>query len=992
MTEEIRDTFDYADSIVEEQFGKTISIPPNGAASLRDVYQRMRNTFAQKGKISKFALLVHKDYEPALAQASINGHPAQSAEECDIILHCIELSELRNQCARYWDELLASHGIPPFFALDADRPEAAAKNWISRIEQTLDWYQTDYRHLAELLNSAGLPADVLLSTDELASDLVSIERTTDAINGVLPALCDVCLSAQRMIELTEKVNGIRQTLSRGQRPNSKLCQAVAAAFGTGDSPSYADALSALEATYAKYDLLSKRGDLLRELKPYAPEWAEAIRSRTGIHGQAAVPATIEDAWKWKQLSGIVAEITEQDFETLQKESLRLSREYREVTARYAEKSGWYHLLRRTETDLDRKQALQGWKQTVKKIGKGTGKRAPALRAEARKLMAKCQSSVPCWIMPINRALHDFDPKVNRFDIVIIDEASQSDVSSLAILYLGQKLIIVGDDRQVSPMAVGVDVGEVQALQQMYLEGKIPNAQLYDAKTSIYDIAATTFQPLMLREHFRCVPEIIGFSNMLSYDGKIKPLRAANSSALLPAVVNYRVDRGHREGKANSNEARAIVALMQACMEQPEYAGKSMGVISLLGDDQVKVIQRLIEQDIQPKEINSRRILCGNSANFQGDERDVIFLSVVDSIDGSGPLSMQGFGADDAFRKRYNVAASRARDQLWVVDSLDPANDLKPGDIRKSLIDYSIDPQALEIQHAKIESRAESPFEAGVAKALSDRGYHLVQQWPVGAYRLDMVAVCGKKTVAIECDGERWHSGESKIREDMERQTILERLGWRFIRIRGSEYYRDAEKTMARVIRELKEYGIEPEESMGAPAEGRETELLRRVKMKAAQILEGNLRIAFDATVAAALDPMKMVRELPEESGELQRLTAIREKSAARSDAAGIKKKPSAKKETSISKEEREKERVQQPEQMVLPGMETQAPDAGDVIDLLKKHSIPFVDKRAKGGVLWVIGGQELQPIMSECKALGVRFTYRPKGGRATRNQPGWYGK
>lgn len=68
----------------------------------------------------------------------------------------------------------------------------------------------------------------------------------------------------------------------------------------------------------------------------------------------------------------------------------------------------------------------------------------------------------------------------------------------------------------------------------------------------------------------------------------------------------------------------------------------------------------------------------------------------------------------------------------------------------------------------------------------------------GAYRLDMVAVCGKKRVAIECDGERWHSGEAKIREDMERQTILERLGWRFIRIRGSEYYRDAEQTMQRV--------------------------------------------------------------------------------------------------------------------------------------------------------------------------------------------------
>lgn len=175
-------------------------------------------------------------------------------------------------------------------------------------------------------------------------------------------------------------------------------------------------------------------------------------------------------------------------------------------------------------------------------------------------------------MPINRALESLNPKKNRFDIIIIDEASQSDVSSLAILYMGRKLIIVGDDKQVSPMAVGVEIDKMNALEQMCIKGKIPNSHLYNAKTSIYDIAATTFQPLMLREHFRCVPEIIGFSNMLSYDYKIKPLREASSSQLFPAVISYRVANGQRDGrnKVNINEAKAVVALMQSCMEQPEY--------------------------------------------------------------------------------------------------------------------------------------------------------------------------------------------------------------------------------------------------------------------------------------------------------------------------------------------------------------------------------------------------------------------------------------
>ena len=500
-------------------------------------------------------------------------------------------------------------------------------------------------------------------------------------------------------------------------------------------------------------------------------------------------------------------------------------------------------------------ALQGWVIAVRKIGKGTGKNAPVYRARAREQMAKCQTAVPAWIMPINKALETLNPRKNQFDIVIIDEASQADISSLAILYMCKKLIIVGDDKQVSPMAVGVNVDQVKNLQQMYLDGKIPNSFVFDPKTSIYDVAKTVFQPLMLREHFRCVPEIIGFSNWLSYDFKIKPLRDDSNSVLLPAVVNYRVKNGHRTGKSNRNEAKAVVALMQACIEQPEYKGKAFGVISLLGDEQVKLLQAEIDRNIDAKICVERRILCGNSSNFQGDERDVIFLSVVDCANGEGPVSKQGSGIEDATKKRYNVAASRAKDQLWVVDSLDPDTDLKPGDIRKSLIQYSIDPSFVNSQMEQIEQLAESPFEESVAKDLVARGYHLVQQWKVGTYRLDLVAVCGKKTVAIECDGERWHSGEAKIREDMERQTILERLGWRFIRIRGSEFYRDPEQTMQRVVEELTAFEIKPEETQGVLPKTRNTELLQRVKTRAHAILEEQEKRDFVdiETICAALN-------------------------------------------------------------------------------------------------------------------------------------------
>lgn len=564
------------------------------------------------------------------------------------------------------------------------------------------------------------------------------------------------------------------------------------------------------------------------------------------------------------------------------------------------------------------------------------------------------------------------------------------------------------------MAVGTDTDKMSALEQMYLHDKIPNSHLYNAKTSIYDIAATTFQPLMLREHFRCVPEIIEFSNMLSYDYKIKPLRDASSSTLLPAVVNYRVADGQRMGrlKTNPKEAEAIVALMKACMEQDEYQGKTFGVISLLGDEQVKVIQREVEQEINAKEIVSRNILCGNSANFQGDERDVVFLSLVDSGDGPGPLSMMGFGVDDAMRKRYNVAASRAKDQLWVVHSLDAANDLKPGDMRKRLIDYAANPHALDVQHTEIEAHSESPFESAVATNLSDRGYHLVQQWKVGAYHLDMVALCGKKMVAIECDGERWHSGEEKVREDMERQTILERLGWRFIRIRGSEYYRAPEETMERVVSELTAFGIEPETAGGSnSSEQRTSELLSRVKLRAAQIVEskhsedGSVDLE---TVRIALDPKSI---MPSQKALSDCNNADSEKGTRTMDTSflTVPEKNSAEpphnlpkhsvnqepiKESLLKNKEKSSEKscdatFSEPVQQMMPGFET---PSDDIIDLLNKHHVRYIDKRYSGGSLWILGGHELDSLVAEARDMGFKFHYKPEGGRATKNKAGWWGK
>jgi ribosomal protein L15 len=104
----------------------------------------------------------------------------------------------------------------------------------------------------------------------------------------------------------------------------------------------------------------------------------------------------------------------------------------------------------------------------------------------------------------------------------------------------------------------------------------------------------------------------------------------------------------------------------------------------------------------------------------------------------------------------------------------------------------------------------------------------------------MVACYGNKKVAIECDGEKYHSGEDKIREDMERQNIIERITkFNFIRIRGSEYNLNKEKSIDRIIKELNEYGIYPETSQKVlnSVNSKYPNLIEEIKIRAQQIRE-----------------------------------------------------------------------------------------------------------------------------------------------------------
>ncbi|MGN0038687.1 MAG: AAA domain-containing protein, partial [Coriobacteriales bacterium] len=789
-----------------------------------------------------FSRLRQKE-EPDFLAVRVDGGLIKDEKALDAARARIIAQDERAKCGRLWNQLATSCGLPSFEELDPVEPERAASRRVPLIKNSLSWYREELPQLLMAADAAGLGASGLFAENPIHTDLEAVEHAFRFTGAFLPALLELALCAQRSLRAQRRLDALRAVLEEGPRLGSALCRELAGAVAGRDAAAYKRAYWSLQATFDKGSLLESRRALLERIAGVAPSWAGAVESRTGIHGLPTPPGNVREAWLWRQYDGILREICSTSVAELQNAATELAQRYREKTAELAEARAWGYLLAKTERDISLKQALVGWKETVKRIGRGTGKRAPKYRKQARTLMASCQEAVPAWIMPMSRALSTLDPRSNKFDIVIVDEASQSDVTALAVAYMAKKLVVVGDDKQVSPLAVGVEIAAEDALSEIHLKGIIPNAHLYGSKLSLYDVALQTFQPLMLKEHFRCVPDIIGYSNKLSYDYKIKPLRDASSSNLLPAVVPHRVDGASRDltRKVNYGEAEEIVRLIQACAAEPEYEGKTFGVISMLGNEQVKVLQQVALRELDPQLKEERKILIGDAANFQGDERDVIFLSMVDSARTPGaPMNLVGPGADDRTKKRYNVAASRAKDQLWVVYSMDPDSELKPGDIRKGLIDYARCPSAFQKLADEVEARAESPFEAAVGKALVARGYRVSQQWEVGAYRIDMVAHDDDGKVAIECDGERWHSGEDAICADMERQAILERLGWRFVRIRGSEYYRNPDKTIERVVEELSAFGLKPAEAVdAAEAAGKavSSDLLDRVRRRVWEMRE-----------------------------------------------------------------------------------------------------------------------------------------------------------
>jgi very-short-patch-repair endonuclease/DNA polymerase III delta prime subunit len=424
-----------------------------------------------------------------------------------------------------------------------------------------------------------------------------------------------------------------------------------------------------------------------------------------------------------------------------------------------------------------------------------------LLAEIRNLLFKIK---PCLFMSPLSVSQYLDPEAIQFDLVVFDEASQvRPHEGIAAIYRGKQLVVCGDTKQLPP----TPFFESELSEGYYdEENEDENPDEYE---SLLEVCATLgFKELYLRWHYRSLHEnLIAFSNSQFYENKLVTFPAPQLDANELGVEFVHVpegvyDRGGR--RDNQIEAEKVVDVYLSLLK--ENPDRSFGIVAFSRAQSEAIENRLehmvkIHPEVQPliKTDLLEGIFVKNLENVQGDERDVIILSVGYAKDREGRMSMN-FGPlnKPGGEKRLNVAITRARQKVVIVSSIE-SSDL---DLSKSradgvrqlyqYLDYAVrGPEALMSALPEHQGDYESDFEENVAAAIREMGYRVISQVGCSGYRID-IGVClpdkpGSIILGVECDGAMYHSASTARDRDRLRQEVLERRGWIIHRIWSTEW-------------------------------------------------------------------------------------------------------------------------------------------------------------------------------------------------------------
>ncbi len=455
----------------------------------------------------------------------------------------------------------------------------------------------------------------------------------------------------------------------------------------------------------------------------------------------------------------------------------------------------------------------------------------------RRLLVEAGEAVqrlkPVFMMgPLSVATY-LAPEGPRFDLVVFDEASQvRPVEALGAIARGEQVVVVGDSRQLPPTRFFerlLDSGD--------LADDAPNVTA-DLESVLGLFAAAGAPTRMLTWHYRSRhPSLIAVSNHLFYGDALtlfpSPVRTVERSDDLGLALRHLPDARYDRGGTRTNpvEAAAIAdAVMQHAREQPD---RTLGVVAFSSAQTEAIVEALEHR--RREEADCERFFNAhphepffvkNLENVQGDERDVVLISVGygRAADGRvyanfGPLNLEGG------ERRLNVLITRARRRCVVFTHLHPDDvpDTPAAGVRalRTFLRYARDGHL----GSPVESGGPVPgFVEAVRQALEAEGYAAHARVGTAGFHVDLAIVDpedpDRYALGVEIDGALYAGSETARERDRLRQAVLEGLGWRLHRVWSLEWQRDHAGALGRLRRALAEApgaSLEAEETPGLPA-------------------------------------------------------------------------------------------------------------------------------------------------------------------------------
>ena len=409
---------------------------------------------------------------------------------------------------------------------------------------------------------------------------------------------------------------------------------------------------------------------------------------------------------------------------------------------------------------------------------------------------------PCFMMsPLT--VSQFLPPDLHFDAVIFDEASQvREADAVCSIFRGDQLIVAGDPKQLPPTSFfqGDDGGDGGGSDDL-------EDDILDFESILDRCEAQGLPTLPLNWHYRSRHEsLITFSNRSFYGGRLQTFPGATFEAPDLGVELIKVDGRYDRGGTRDNPIEAEAVVDRIVWHRQRHPDLTLGVVALSAAQQSCIeaaIERRRADQPELRDLVTDSRLDGffvkNLENVQGDERDLIIISIGYGPDEYGKLTMQ-FGPlmkANGWR-RLNVAVTRAKRRVEVVSSITPGQIVSDNASTRHLaryLDYA-DRGIVALAGDLTESVGEpdSPFEEEVIKSVTMLGYEAVPQVGVAGYRIDLgvrhPTLPGKFVLGVECDGATYHSSKVARDRDRLRQSVLEGLGWSIHRIWSTAWFSD----------------------------------------------------------------------------------------------------------------------------------------------------------------------------------------------------------